>query len=202
MKNEGSLMKARNILLILTALIIASAHAAPPDSSCDAKAVAVREERAAQGDPRAQFWLGTQLEYGACGARDRERANALFQQSAAQDFPPAVHVLGVILRRDGNDGEAIKYFERSAQLGFQMGIVDLGFTYGQRDSSVRDAVLSYAWLTLAMSREPKAELKEYLDSSRTKVVRALSDTDLVRAKGIADDLSTRFSSIPVWLDRQ
>lgn len=67
---------------------------------------------------------------GECGAKDIERANSLFRQSAAQAFPPAVHVLGVILRRDGKDGEAIKYFEQSAQLGYQAGFADLGFTYG------------------------------------------------------------------------
>ena len=195
-------MNICNALLVLATLIVTSAYAAPSDSSCEAKAVAAREEFAAKGDPRAQFWLGIQLELGSCGVIDHERANLLFQQSVAQNFPPAVHIIGVKLRRDGKDSEAIKYFERSAQLGYQVGIADMGFTYGLRDSPIRDAVLSYAWLTLAISRESKAELREYLESSRAKVMSAMSDTDLTNAKGVIDDLSIRFSLIPVWSDHQ
>ena len=117
-------------------------------------------------------------------------------------FPPAVHILGVILRRDGKDGEAITYFERSAKLGFQAGFADMGFTYGQQDSQVRNAVLSYAWLTLAISREPKANLKDYLEASRAKVGKSMSDADIAIAKGIAEDLKGKYSQVPVWSDQQ
>lgn len=133
---------------------------------------------------------------------DLERANALLRQSASKGFPPAVHVLGVILRREGKDAEAIKYLEQSAQLGYQAGFADLGFTYGLRDSPVRDAVLSYAWLTAAIARETKAPLRQYLDSSRSKVARALSESDLARAQSVAEGLLEKFSSIPVWPDNQ
>lgn len=139
---------------------------------------------------------------GECGAKDPERANSLFRQAAAQRFPPAVHILGVILRRDGKDAEAIKYFEQSAQLGYQAGFADLGFTYGLRDSPVKDAVLSYAWLTVAIARETKAPLREYLESSRGKVARALSESDLAKAQSVAESLREKFSSTPVWSDKQ
>jgi TPR repeat protein len=201
----GSLRRVMNNRLALFALAIFSlavAKAAPPAPSCDATAVAALEEKAGQGDYRAQYWLGVQLEQGLCGTRDRGRANSLLQQSAARDFPPAVHVLGVILRRDGKDEEAITYFERSAKLGFQAGFADMGFTYGQRDSRVRNAVLSYAWLTLAISREPKADLRGYLENSRAKVEKAMSDADLTTARGIAEDLKDKFSQVPVWSDKQ
>lgn len=189
-------------LLALTLLSVAYVQAARSDSSCDQQAVSAREEKAAQGDPRAQFWLGVQLEQGSCGLRDPQRANSLFQKSAAQDFPPAIHVQGIMLRRDGKDAEALKYFEKSAALGFQHGFADMGFTYGLRESPIRDAVLSYAWLTVAISRESKAPLREYLEGSRNKVARALSEDDLARAKGIAVELSNKFSALPVWSDNQ
>jgi len=195
-------MKARTAFLALALFSASAAQSAPPDMPCAPQAIAALEARVTQGDARAQFWRGTQLEMGECGASDLERANSLFRQSAAQDFPPAVHVLGVILRRDGKDGEAIKYFEQSAQLGFQAGFADLGFTYGLRDSPVRDAVLSYAWLTVAIARESKAPLREYLESSRAKVARALSESDLAKAQSVAESLREKFSSIPVWVDNQ
>lgn len=195
-------MKPRTVFLALAVLASSVVQAAPADTSCAPEAVAALDARASQGDFRAQFWRGTQLDMGECGAKDLERANSLFRQSAAQAFPPAVHVLGVILRRDGKDGEAIKYFEQSAQLGYHAGFADLGFTYGLRDSPVRDAVLSYAWLTVAIAREAKAPLREYLESSRAKVTRALSESDLAKAQSVGESLRQKFSSIPVWSDKQ
>jgi TPR repeat protein len=195
-------MNTRDLFFILAFLAASAAHAAPAETSCTPQAVAALESQAAQGDSRAQYWLGTQLEMGECGTKDPQRANSLLQQSAAKNFPPAVHVLGVILRRDAKDAEALKYFERSANLGFQHGFADMGFTYGLRDSPVRDAVLSYAWFTVAIARETKAPLREYLTSSRAKVESAMSASDLARAKAVAAELTAKFSSVPVWADNQ
>lgn len=195
-------MNARDLFFVLTIFAASVVHAAPADKTCSPQAVAALESQAAQGDSRAQYWLGTQLEMGECGTKDPQRANSLLQQSAAKNFPPAVHTLGVILRRDGKDAEALKYFERSAELGFQHGFADMGFTYGLRDSPVRDAVLSYAWLTLAIARETKAPLREYLASSRAKVESAMSASDLDKAKAVAAELAAKFSSVPVWADSQ
>jgi len=196
-------MKPRTLfLLALIALVASAVQAAPANTPCAPGAIAALEAGASQGDFRAQFWRGAQLEIGECGPKDLERANSLFHQSASQSFPPAVHILGVILRREGKDAEAITYFEQSAQLGYQAGFADLGFTYGLRDSPVRDAVLSYAWLTVAIAREIKAPLRAYLESSRTKVARLLSESDLAKAQSVAEGLREKFSSIPVWLDNQ
>lgn len=193
-------MNTRNLLLALGISVAVPVLAAPIDTSCNPQAMAALETQAAQGDSRAQYWLGTQLELGACGTKDPQRANSLLQQAAVKNFPPAVHVLGVMLRRDGKDAEALKYFERSAELGFQHGFADIGFTYGLRDSPVRDAVLSYAWLTVAINRESKTQLREYLEGSRAKVAKVMSADDLVRAKSTAAELDSRFSSVPIWSD--
>lgn len=195
-------MNTRCLFFAFAVLAASGALAAPADTSCTPEAIASLEAKAAKGESRAQYWLGTQLELGVCGTKDHGRANSLLQQSAAQNFPPAVHVLGVMLRRDGKDSEAIKQFEQSAQLGFQAGFADLGFTYGLRDSPVRDAVLSYAWLTVAITRETKAPLREYLESSRSKVARALSESEIAKAQSVAEGLREKFSSIPVWSDSQ
>lgn len=195
-------MNTRNLFFALAVLTASVAQAAPDETACTPQVAAALESQAAQGDSQAQFWLGTQLELGECGTKDPQRANSLFQQSAAKNFPPSVHVLGIILRRDGKDTEALKYFERSAELGFQHGFADMGFTYGLRDSPVRDAVLSYAWFTLAITRETKAPLREYLESSRAKVERAMSVSDMGKAKAVAAELTVKFSSVPVWSDNQ
>lgn len=197
-----AIMKLRTLFLAVIASTASAVWAAPADTSCAPEAIVALEARASQGDFQAQFWRGTQLEMGECGPKDPGRADTLFRQSASLGFPPAVHALGVVQRRKGKDAEAIKYFEQSAQLGYQAGFADLGFTYGLRDSPVRDAVLSYAWLTVAIARETKAPLREYLESSRTKVARALSERNLAKAQSVAEDLHEKFSSIPVWSDKR
>ena len=195
-------MKPRTLLVALIALVGSAVQAAPVNTSCVREAISALEAGASQGDFRAQFWRATQLEMGECGPKDLERANSLFRQSASQNFPPAVHGLGVILRREGKDAEAIKYFEQAAQLGYQAGFADLGFTYGLRDSLVRDAVLSYAWLSVAIARETNAPLRAYLESSRTKVARALSASDLGKGQSVSESLREKFSSVSVWSDNE
>lgn len=195
-------MNTRYLFFAFAILTASVARAAPAETTCTPQADANLESQAAQGDSRAQYWLGAQLEQGECGTKDHQRATLLLQQSAAKNFPPAVHILGVILQREGKDAEALKYFERSANLGFQHGFAAMGFTYGLRDSPVRDAVLSYAWLTVAIARESKAPLREYLESSRAKVARILSESDLAKAQSFAESLRGKYSSIPVWADNQ
>ena len=195
-------MKKRDPFFALALLFTSVAYAATAENTCTPQAVAAFESQATQGDSRAQYWLGTQLEMGECGTRDPQRANSLLQQSAAKNFPPAVHILGVILRHNGKDAEALKYFEKSAELGYQHGFADMGFTYGLRDSPVRDAVLSYAWLTLAIARETKTPLREYLASSRAKLENGMSTSDLNKAKAVSAELAAKFSSVPVWADNQ
>lgn len=107
-----------------------------------------------------------------------------------------------MLRRDGKYADSLTYFEKSAELGYQAGFADMGFTYGALRSPVGDAVLSYAWLTVAIDRESNAQIQEYLEGSRAKVVRTMSEDDLVKAKGVAAELVARFASVPIWSDAQ
>jgi hypothetical protein len=188
---------------IFSALVIFAAplvRATQLETSCAAEAVAILKNKAAEGDFRAQFWLGTQLDIGECGTKDRQRANVLLQASAAQNFPPSVHVLGVMLRRDGKTAEALKYFERSAVLGYQTGFMDMGLTYAFAEPPIQDKALSYAWLTLAIHRESKPPVLKYLVGARNKVINTISGGDLANAKVITGDLASRFISVPVWSD--
>lgn len=73
-------MKARTVFLALSMLATTVAQGESMDTSCAPHSIAALDARAAQGDPRAQFWRGTQLEMGECGSKDSERANSLFHQ--------------------------------------------------------------------------------------------------------------------------
>lgn len=111
-------------------------------------------------------------------------------------------MLGVIARRDGYDAVALKYFERAARSGFQIAIADVGYTYGSGSSPVLDPALSYAWLSLAISRESTEGPREYLKDSRAKLMKAMSDSELSRGKVLEGELRSQFSNIPVWSDHQ
>lgn len=158
------------------------------------------EEAAARGDAKAEYWLSSQLERGLCGPKDHARVDALLQQAASQDFPPAIQLLGVIARRDGRDAEALSYFKRAAGFGFQIAVADVGFTYGQTGSPVLDPALSYAWLSLAISREPTEGPRQSLESSRAKLMKAMSHSELAKGKSAFAELQNRFANIPVWVD--
>lgn len=186
----------------ITIFATSQVFAESPRPECSSEAISALEARVHAGDARAQFWLGTQLETGRCGTRDSGRANDLLHQAAAQGFPPALHVLGIMLRRSGKDAEALKYFERSAQLGYPHGFADLGFTYGLQDSPVRDPIQSYAWLTLAIARSTAVPAREYLEATRAKISRTLTEDDLARAKNLSQNLRERFATVPGWVDSQ
>ena len=108
------------------------------------------EQQAAAGEAKAEYELGMRLEQGACDKKDHDRAMSLFRQSASQDFPPAIDMLGVIARREGHDAEAIIYFGRAAAFGVGDAIAGVASTYGQQNSPVFDPIESYAWYSLAI----------------------------------------------------
>lgn len=194
----------KQLLLLATVLIGAAAIAQPdsPDTSCAADAVAAREMKAAANNFRAQYWLGTELELGRCGKRDIHRSHEMLRNSAAGLFPPAVHVLGVILRREGMPKDALVQFERAADLGFQSGFVDMGFTYGASELSVHDPSKAFAWLSVALDREVNPRLKAYLDNSLRARAESMQEADLAKAKELAEELRARFSAVPRWADKQ
>src|SRR3546814_4895487 len=107
-----------------------------------------------------------------------------------------------MLRRDGNDAEAIKYFERAAALGFQIAIADVGFTYGQSGSSALNPALAYAWLSLAISRESAEVSKKYLEKSRNKLLKAMNKSELSEGNAKFEELEKKFATIPVWSDNK
>ncbi len=193
------------LLPLYATLLLATVAYAQPNSSetsCAKDAVAAREERSGAGDAKAQYWLGTELETGRCGRRDAERSLELLRTSAARNFPPAVHVIGVILRREGQSKAALVQFERAADLGFQLGFVDMGFTLGASELAVYDPTQAYAWLSLALARETNPRLQAYLEKSLKARADNMSPTEVERARVKAEELTARYATVPRWQDTQ
>jgi TPR repeat protein len=164
--------------------------------------VAAREEKAAADDAKSQYWLGTELEAGRCGTRDIERSQKLLRRSASRNFPPAVHVIGVILRREGQSNAALVQFEKAADLGFQLGFVDMGFTLGASNLPVYEPIQAFAWLSLALSRETSPRLQTYLEKSLKARADSMSSTELERARAKLEELKVRYAAVPRWQDTQ
>jgi len=123
----------------------------------------------------------------------------LLTSAAGREFPPAIHALGVIRRRDGEPREAIGYFKRSANLGYQLGFVDAGFTYAEKGKA-HDAVAAHAWLSIAIAREQEAALREFLERTRERTAAEMTPADLQRARDMATDLARRYESVAKWTD--
>ncbi|MEZ5796958.1 MAG: caspase family protein [Paracoccaceae bacterium] len=86
-----------------------------------AAAAELLEQAAASGDPESQFQLARLYERGMGVPQDLDRALALYQAAAAQDFPSAVNEIGFFYFNGAlglplDQAEALKQFQRAADL--------------------------------------------------------------------------------------
>lgn len=169
------------------------------DDACTPEAITSLKRRAAAGDVKAMYWLGTDFDVGTCGTVDKQEARKLLGEAARHEFPPAVHVIGVMLRRDGEPRAAIAYFRKSADLGYTLGFVDMGFTYAGKGVA-HDAVAAHAWLSLAIAREQQPAPREFLERAREQTAAEMTPADLQRARDVATDLARRYASVKQWTD--
>jgi TPR repeat protein len=178
----------------------APAMSQPPESkpSCDREVRRILAEKARGGDPKAQYQVGVALETGECGDKDVDRAAEWLVESANQNFPPAVHMLGVILRREGEARMALAFFEKAARLGHRGAEADMGFTLGDANSAARDDTLAYAWLSLAASRDQPADLKALLRRSVAQIEQGFNADSRRRAEALKAQVAAGFGPVQRW----
>ena len=186
------------ILAVLTAPAFSQPQGSKP--GCDPESRRVLNEKANAGDRKAQYWVGVALETGECGEKDPDRAADWLIKSAKQDFPPAVHILGVILRREGEPRKALDFFAKAARLGYRGAEADIGFTLSDPRSSIRDDALAYAWLSLAASRDQPENLKAFLRRSVAEVEQSLNADARPRAEALKAQIVADFGPVERWKD--
>ncbi len=191
-------MKIYPAIFFLLLFLLNCAHAQLPRDCSDASQKLLEAE-VQQGNPKAQYLLGTQLLTGQCGRKDSDEGVKLETKSAESGYPPAIHILGVILRKERSIQEAVPFFLGAAQKGFRLAEVDLAFAYGE-GSPIKNLPLSYAWFSVAESHEEKAELKQFLASNLKMLAGKMGDADMEKANQLKEKLLADFGSIPRFKD--
>lgn len=92
-----------------------------------ARAAVLFERAAKSGSVRAQYDLGILHYYGLGGTDDQSRR--WLEAAAQRDYGPAVTMLGVLERRQGNPSQALEHWRRAAALRDPFGEYLLGTAY-------------------------------------------------------------------------
>lgn len=87
----------------------------------------------APDDPAGLYWLGVCYDNGFGVGQDEDRACRLYQESAQQDYAPALCNLGVCYESgqgvEKDLEKAVELYRRAAEGGYPMGRCNLGVMY-------------------------------------------------------------------------
>ena len=141
----------------------ASTSAATPSSGAGTDVQALRS-LAAQGKPDAQTELGRAFALGQGVDKDMTQALLLFQRAAAQSYPRAQYLVGLMHER-GYGGlkrsyaEALEWYRRSAAQNFPPAEFAVGRFYGHGLAVNRDLAERNTWVRRAAEHgSPLAQL--------------------------------------------
>ena len=119
---------------------------------------ALREFRplAAQGEARAQYYLGMMYRFGLGVPKDKSEAIKWFRLAADAGNVYAQSILG-FMYADGegvpkNDAEAVKWYRLAADQGQDLAQYVLGRMYDNGEGVPKNAVQAYKWWNLAAAQ--------------------------------------------------
>jgi len=150
-----------------------------------AKANAWLEKAAAHGDADAECDLGLLYVNGLGVATDSSKALAWFRKAAEQGNALAesnignFYLLGTIVSRDSN--EARKWYQKAAAQGDLAGEMYFALLYSN-GGPLRDDVLAYAFLDLAMQQDGLEDMKQ---STAVALKRRMPPAQIVEAQKLA-----------------
>ena len=121
-------------------------------------AAAAAEAGANRGDAKAQCLRGDFLAEGLGVAKDVEGALALWEKSAAQGYPPALHRLGMCAMGSVPGVEkdvsvAVDYFIIAAEKGFPESMMQLYALYRFGNGVAKDDEKAVKWLKAAVDAD-------------------------------------------------
>ncbi len=118
-----------------------------------AKAVAIWQPLADQGDADAAFNLGQAYRLGRGAPIHLSRALVWLTKAAEQDHLDAQATLGLLLFQNGDQGAAMRWLKAAAERGEPRAALVYGTALFNGDGLVRDPVLGYAFVSRAAAQE-------------------------------------------------
>jgi len=165
-------------LAVVVALLFSAGSAwADSDDYLAAQAARLQEWRALaeQGDPVAQFDLGTlyRAGYGQVVPQNDAEAMKWFRKSAEQGLAKAQFFVGFMYDNGmgvpKNDAEAVKWYRKAAEQGHEYSQLSLGRMYWKGKGVPVNYVKAYMWWSLATAQgvESTADSLEFLSKQMT-----------------------------------
>lgn len=108
------------------------------------------ERAAAFGDLYAYMDLGKMYVLGQGVERDLEKANGYYTQAAEQNLVVAMRALGDVAMQQGNQNNAVQWFEKAADKGDSPSIFRLITLYSDAASSLHDEQKTTQWVQKAI----------------------------------------------------
>ena len=139
---------------------------------------------AAEGDARAQFWLGLMYEDGVGVEQDYGEALFWYRHSAEEGYDDAQNKMGLMYVKGEHVlqdyKEAEKLFRLSASQGSSHGQYGLGLIYENGYGVIEDKVLAYMWFNIASSKGHKKAKRK-----RDYIVEAMTASQIEKAQDLA-----------------
>ena len=141
---------------------------------------------AAEGDARAQAYLGMMYRRGYGVVTDYTEAERWLRAGAEQGNAMANHRLGWMYARGEISGQAdhtaaVKHWKVAAEGGNHQAQMDLGVMYWRGEGVPQDLVMAYTWLELA-SEDPELSAAK---SNQDNLVKSMSAEQVAQAKELA-----------------
>lgn len=170
---------------------------------CSAEAHKTVQMLAETGDKRAQFILGSQQMLGKCamyGEKNPKLGFTNVSKSAAQNYAPAMYVVGVSYLRQGIDQPALAMLFGAAKRGFREAEVMLGIMFANEKFARKDNISAYGWLSLALHHATVPKQQKILEDKLTEVRARLNPVELVKAEETKVKFLQEMGNIPVFSD--
>lgn len=148
------------------------------------RAVIWLQRAAQQGDPEAQFLLGSSYEQGSLGTTDYEQARIWLAKSARQGHPDAQVSLGQMYE----NGESVKpnyaveakWYRKAAEHvpnlgGAGQGRNELGLLYFEGQGVRKDYVRAYFWFALAGAEENLKDAQARMIPAQIRKAQRMAD---------------------------
>ena len=156
-------------------------------------AAALRHFRtpAAEGDARAQHWLGFMDHYGAGVPQNYAIAAQWYLKAAEQGYALAQADLGLMYGGGKgvpqNYGEALKWFRLAADQGNDVAQYNLGIAFANAFGVLQNYIQAHMWLNLAMANTTEKVMRDEAARNRDLLATKMTSEQIAEAQRLATE---------------
>jgi uncharacterized protein len=151
-----------------------------------ATALRLMRPLAEQGEPNAQYMVGSMYDEGKGVPQDYTAAMRWFRKAAEQGFAVAQFTLGFMYSHghgvSQNDAAAVSWYRKAARQGYASAQTKLGVMYFLGQGVPQDSVLAHMWFNLAAAggEDEAAQVRDRLAPERMTPVQIAEAQKLAR----------------------